>query len=1280
MRNNPVVICLRLAEDGNYNTSRSEGFMPTLSASLKPEGSRPPDRLFSPPAVGEQREEDQRHPIHSSFHGRDQKDTEGLCLEQGQERRLQDKDKDQDGQITTTSITETASNILSPEKKNVVRTNSVEEYTDDNSVEEESKGSTKGNCCYQKLLNLQLKVKLDDYEQALILKPSEYFDSSVLVEELKYCDDNSGKVPVSMLRQFTVTYLSNNGVPMTGQAYSGVLDTIGTYDIYNQHLFKKLGYLRVLRSSLGYLSNEHDSEPNKTAAGCAEEESIEGNSNSVITANRGIDKKNMNISKIVISRMAVHSQQELKTKKEFKRALTEFVLSGYYEDTILILLDELDKLPETSRGKDLVNKESTASFIIDVFTSMIEKWSLLDAILRFTSLDGNPIETDAMFSCDCHITSSSDHKKDIIDLDVPTMDTRKRIEIIWSEVAQKLVSLPDKLSNILKGNVPRLLRLESFFHHLSYCCVLACLTVSEGIKVGVSSDLTPVAILLSKACRRVTNPNQVLEPLLKWLPMFCSNNDHIDTPSNSNVHGLETLLRDQALMRVNHKLFEKLLKDVDGKDRILRSIVNYSATAKRTLTSTRNGVKDKVTTLSSSNFDSPLVMLLGRLVLDDQQLRHLLCHSMLVGDTIGCDDTSCTTIINYLVSIDESDFSLMFTICETLLDMFSNPSYLTHTPHSNQVNITRALIVTMSHLTSLQQADKKTNDSGQNNTNSSKRKKSKSNEKSTSYETKAKDMQSKTNYFNNRISALMSKLLPGIANHLDSPDIDVKKLGMTVGMVSTKLLTPDGPHLEFEFEDTHVTKALKDTIECIKQQYHEEELRVKDRAEKFEQQQQQNQFDKTEQEFNSEQLVQEKRSSVYEQFLEELFLRGYIDSKYTATCDRKSKETSIPIPEEACDSCEGCESVLDSDDSDEGEMNKKLEDDGFLAYDTSHDTPSRRVVIPSYPQQLVEYLVGDNVEKVEAALEVCKEVCVRDLPVQDPELSVELCDILLNLDDQFNLEYFEKNRQESLTAVTCSHPRQCALYLCDQFYATNYNMRQRHDALLTIKQSVLQLSGKERQADLFEHYSIFNLMDVESVKDLRQYAKMKRNVIGRGKAPKNEMTKLVGYFFYSLIDKIHQTEPHLDLINRDTAMLCDLLHTLGVILHVTGDTASSRKLLTTYLEQTNFLQLYQTDPHVQLSYVKSLGLVLNSVSSVSSILSMEQLNGVAEYLSLVAKDANITRNAKQNCSTECKMIAASILINLSEDIQGKLDKPTQCESTGLTSLKDLTISNVIKFT
>ena len=60
---------------------------------------------------------------------------------------------------------------------------------------------------------------------------------------------------------------------------------------------------------------------------------------------------------------------------------------------------------------------------------------------------------------------------------------------------------------------------------------------------------------------------------------------------------------------------------------------------------------------------------------------------------------------------------------------------------------------------------------------------------------------------------------------------------------------------------------------------------------------------------------------------------------------------------------------------------------------------------------------------------------------------MELAKILLHLSDVYALPGFTNTRHSSLVALAVTRPRLVAPYLTREFYAPNYNLRQRMDIL-----------------------------------------------------------------------------------------------------------------------------------------------------------------------------------------------------------------------------------------
>ena len=1049
--------------------------------------------------------------------------------------------------------------------------------------------------------------------------------------------------PVSMLRHFTTTYLSTTAAPMNGQVYSGLLNEIDPFGAYREGLFRELGYQRVLKTALQYMFTEN-ARLLSSGAGHA----------STRTSNV---KKGSTLGENILCKTD-HDRRQ-KEMKEFTRVLDKFALAGYFELTLLVLLEELPLHTEVTDVSPEARKPIPLKlcYIMELLSRLLKRWALLDSVLRFCappleSISMEVLQLSATTCSDCHGQEATTCGNMAAGGKV-VVGCGNKMEIVWSDMVGRLVSLPDRIANVSRGSslVPNSLRPRSFYQYLGYSMVLACLSISEAPCGG---DMTPISVLLARASQRAPDASLVITPIVIWLTEFIS------------VSSLDT-----SLARVAERLFEKLLRE-SFNTRTFRCIVKCH----------------RPTWYPGYQL---MCLLKGTWVLEYPAVRHCLCHELLVGGKGGDQhDTTCNAVLSYLTSIsdttiarsttsagvdsttsaDTSDscinatFSedILLETCKSLVDMFSHPSHVGASPSRSQVEVATALVAALAHLANRYNkhqsicSDSATSPPSSGGDTATSRPSS-GGDTATSASSSGGDTATSPSSIDGdaatsppstdgdtatstpssgtptlEVSGILTALLPGVAQHLDATSVDTRRLGMAVGTLVTRLLTPDGPQLEFEFEETDVTRSLTILASDIRNQCTLAEVQ----AAKI-------------QDMSTEAQVT-ARVATSESLLQELAVQGFIatDSSYqdkvvsSASPDCHGREDTISATKPKDRTTQQNASDDSDDDIDSDDDSDACE---FTAYDTSNDTVMRRVPHPCYPQELLERLTDGQVDSIEAALDVCASVAERDLPSQDPALAVELSNVLLHLDDTFNIEGFDSHRQESLTSVTCAHPVEVGMFLGEQFYAPNYNLRQRRDVLLTLRLAACKLAGIGCQ----DSDSLPALSGVTTVAELRRYGRSRNAPI------QNRMHGVVTHFFYPLIESLEHAQPHLDLINRDTAVLCDLLHTLALILHVTGDTGTSSRLLTSFLTSTSCLQEHP-DQHVRLCYLRALGLALHSVACVSATLTVTQLSHVAEHMRRVLV-TTATGDGEE------LQIAAAILNRVTESIQAAIQAPVPTART-----------------
>lgn len=434
----------------------------------------------------------------------------------------------------------------------------------------------------------------------------------------------------------------------------------------------------------------------------------------------------------------------------------------------------------------------------------------------------------------------------------------------------------------------------------------------------------------------------------------------------------------------------------------------------------------------------------------------------------------------------------------------------------------------------------------------------------------------------------IQKLLHGMANHLDNPSQEMKVLGMVVGEELTKVLHSGGPSLKFEYEDDDLTFELK-ALAC--KEGEESCLEVAPSG------------------------CDSNGTSLFEDFEAELYIIGILKKGSHERLESKNvcRDSHLQKSKEDTKNC--LVKVIMEDHSKNTEAKAELDsdDDEFEPYDMSNDTCQSKVKEPAYAQEVLEYIIDGEVDKVEAALRVCERIVQQDMKEQDSELAVEMTKVLLHLDNKYNLEDFDVSRARSLCALTASHPRECAFYLGGEFFERNYTMKQRKDILHTLGQAAIELSGESPQSN--------------SLKSCQLRRALQPNV----------MKEAAGFFFFPLVRGVTESRPHLDLLDADRHLLCDLLRTLGLFVRVTGQSEITTKMAGCLLELTWSLRV-QNDPEIRGACLEGLSSALEAVpDTVLLSLVPGEMMELRQWLAVTLQ---------QDRDRRCQLLAAKLALRL----------------------------------
>ncbi|XP_041363315.1 telomere length regulation protein TEL2 homolog isoform X2 [Gigantopelta aegis] len=442
-------------------------------------------------------------------------------------------------------------------------------------------------------------------------------------------------------------------------------------------------------------------------------------------------------------------------------------------------------------------------------------------------------------------------------------------------------------------------------------------------------------------------------------------------------------------------------------------------------------------------------------------------------------------------------------------------------------------------------------------------------------------------------------LMPGIQCHIACADVKIRKQGMVVAEIITKALDATGPQLKFEYEHDAEVDALFSLLVVPKEPSGEE----------------------IEKRFGSLLIESETTREPLKPATEEINKK---DSNKTSTAETPSD--------------------LDSDDDME-------------PFDMSHDLPVTKSKTPKYIRDCMEGLIcSDDPDRVEACLKASEHL-IRANRDAVREIAAELCKVLLHLSDNFAITNFLLLRFAALVAVTVQSPEESAVFLTNEFYERNYNLRQRMDILEVLAAAAQELSSPEKSDKVKASKPVEEIAPKCEVSNWREIvekrieSKTRRFAKGPRQPPPHESANrfscVAGYFFYPLMKHFDRKESTLDLLGEDLLILGRLVFTLGIILYAALHTPNCQRMGTTLLEFTWSLR-FHTDPYIRQSVLFATSMIFLVVPChfLLSDLQSEVTETKSWLQDVVEKDSN----------TECKKLAIQALVLLENSLKNEFDK------------------------
>ncbi|KAK2584159.1 hypothetical protein KPH14_006590 [Odynerus spinipes] len=342
-------------------------------------------------------------------------------------------------------------------------------------------------------------------------------------------------------------------------------------------------------------------------------------------------------------------------------------------------------------------------------------------------------------------------------------------------------------------------------------------------------------------------------------------------------------------------------------------------------------------------------------------------------------------IINYVVYLSRFlKDRIVIDLLIKLLDVWGDKSALTHTSIEQHKYITKLIILTMT----LAKTDLKYNDK----------------------------------------ETCRKLIFSGISAHLESTHIILRAIGMRTGEICLQVIaeSDDSPKLEFQYDgiSTDATELIKSFDMLL------------ERVQKL----------------HVEQPCLDKESLCTDDIIfnslgdKKVFELGVEFNILSMRKAMQPKESKHAIDDEEKKLLNvSYKNVEDKQLTSEQNIEEQPDldsDDDLTPYDLSNDTKSSQKSRPAYLRDLRDNLTDErkttNPEIFEGSLEVCEELILSQLPNDDVSFGLELLEILITLTESSYVEHFELLIFKSCVAIVTIYPKECAEYLCQQFYTETY--------------------------------------------------------------------------------------------------------------------------------------------------------------------------------------------------------------------------------------------------
>ncbi|RMC17930.1 hypothetical protein DUI87_05599 [Hirundo rustica rustica] len=556
------------------------------------------------------------------------------------------------------------------------------------------------------------------------------------------------------------------------------------------------------------------------------------------------------------------------------------------------------------------------------------------------------------------------------------------------------------------------------------------------------------------------------------------------------------------------------------------------------------------------------------------------------------------------------------TVLQELLETWSSSSAVKHAPIEQQLYISKAILICLSHL--------------------------------------------KESEIESCRQELLTSMMEGMKCHLDSSLPQLRRLGMVVAESISSKINTEGPVLKFEVKVSvkfmtgvlglEEVKALNQMIQTIIAHFH---LEIRRGSHTFKKEE--SLYIKTiacNSQYEEDDETRELKSLLV-QTPSFCVVPSRPDDDWSEKAD-----AALPLVPESDEKSHTAAPVVPDEESDV-ELDS---DDDLIPYDMSEDK-ELKMKAPVYIRDCIEVLTGsrsEDVDKWEATVKALESL-IRKNPAATREVkyydlgykravSVELAKILLHLEEKTCIEGFVELRQKAQVAVLTTDPIPVAKYLTSQFYSLNYSLRQRMDILDVLVLAAQELScpkfsGKIKHSGA-QKPRIQLLLESDSSKDWRRIvderikSKTRRFDTGQSHVElascPNKFNSVAGYFFFPLIQHFDRPLTTFDLLGEDHLVLGRLVHTLAILMYLAVNT----------VEQLAPPTLCGASPNGMMECVMSL---VGPNGPLSEDVPLED-GGVVKELTVAASFADVM---EKDPDGDCRRLALQNLL-LMENLKKKL--------------------------